>query len=147
MFSPHALPTVSRLAAIALRVALALSFLSAVADRFGLWGPPGTPNVFWGTMPAFLAYTAQTLSFLPPSLAPLLGWTATILEIVLAVGLLIGYRLRWFAIGSAALLASFAVAMTISFGPEQPLSFSVWTAAAAALLLGCVDESPAPSPP
>ena len=31
-------------AAIFLRFALAAGFLSAVADRFGLWGPPGTPG-------------------------------------------------------------------------------------------------------
>jgi hypothetical protein len=27
-----------------LRAALAAGFFSAVADRFGLWGPPGTPH-------------------------------------------------------------------------------------------------------
>lgn len=30
-----------------LRDALGLGFLSALADRFGLWGPFGTPNVSW----------------------------------------------------------------------------------------------------
>jgi hypothetical protein len=34
----------ARFARIALRVALAAGFLSAVADRFGLWGLPGTPG-------------------------------------------------------------------------------------------------------
>ena len=28
-----------------LRIALGAAFLSAVADRVGLWGPFGTPNV------------------------------------------------------------------------------------------------------
>jgi|GEM_PF-4494908 len=28
-----------------LRFSLAAGLLSAVADRLGLWGPPGTPNV------------------------------------------------------------------------------------------------------
>jgi hypothetical protein len=32
------------LAAVFLRLALAAGFLSGVADRFGLWGPPGTPG-------------------------------------------------------------------------------------------------------
>jgi hypothetical protein len=31
-----------------LRVALAFSFLSAVADRFGLWGQFGVDGVSWG---------------------------------------------------------------------------------------------------
>jgi len=32
-----------------LRLALGISFLSAVADRFGLWGVYGQPNVSWGS--------------------------------------------------------------------------------------------------
>jgi hypothetical protein len=40
-----------------LRYALGLGFLSAVADRFGLWGPFGTPNVSWGNFSRFLEYT------------------------------------------------------------------------------------------
>jgi hypothetical protein len=31
-----------------LRVAVGISFLSAVADRFGLWGAYGQANVAWG---------------------------------------------------------------------------------------------------
>ena len=41
---------VLRVASWAVRVALAATFLSAVADRFGLWGPPGTPGVAWGSI-------------------------------------------------------------------------------------------------
>ena len=41
-----------------LRIALAAGFLSAVADRFGLWGPPGTPGVAWGNWSEFLDYVA-----------------------------------------------------------------------------------------
>ncbi len=37
-----------------LRIALAISFLSAVADRFGLWGSPGAANVAWGDWPTFV---------------------------------------------------------------------------------------------
>ena len=54
-------------AAIFLRLALAAGFLSAVADRFGLWGPPGTPGVAWGGFDRFLAYTGKLLWYLPPS--------------------------------------------------------------------------------
>ena len=77
--------TFCRIASIALRVALALSFLSAVADRFGLWGPPGSPNVAWGTFDVFIAYTGLLLWFLPAATIPLFGWVATISEIVLAI--------------------------------------------------------------
>ncbi len=40
-----------------LRLALGLSFLSAVADRFGWWGAFGHPNVAWGSFARFVAYT------------------------------------------------------------------------------------------
>ena len=44
-----------------LRWALGVTLLSAVADRFGLWGPPGAVNI----RPRFVAYTAKVNSFLP----------------------------------------------------------------------------------
>ncbi|MES2477119.1 MAG: DoxX family protein [Verrucomicrobiota bacterium] len=128
-----------RLATIALRLALAGAFLSAVADRFGLWGPPGTANVAWGNFAEFLKYTGVLLSFLPAGLIPAFGWIATAGEVVLAVGLLAGWQLRWFALGSALLLFSFAASMTLALGAEPAFSYSVWTGAAAALLLACLD--------
>ena len=130
-----------RIAAIALRIALAVSFLSAVADRFGLWGTAGTGNVAWGTFPSFLDYTGLLLWFLPASLVPMFGWAATVAEVVLAIGLLVGFKLRWFALASGVLLLTFAVAMTAALGAEPAFSYSVWTAAAAAFLLGCLDEA------
>src|SRR6516162_3472657 len=41
------------------RFALGLSFLSAVADRFGFWGSFGEHHVVWGTFARFVAYTGQ----------------------------------------------------------------------------------------
>ena len=135
----NGLPSFRRTGSIALRVALALAFLSAVADRFGFWGPPGSPNVAWGTFSSFLDYTGLLLWFLPPFLIPILAWLATILEVVLAIGLLSGYRIQWFALGSALLLFAFAISMTFALGVEPAFSYSVWTASAAAFLLACSD--------
>lgn len=131
-----------RIAAIALRVALALSFLSAVADRFGLWGPPGTPNVAWGTFDSFIEYTGLLLFFLPAATIPYIGWVATFSEVVLAIGLLSGFYVRWFALASALLLLTFALSMTFAIGLEPAFSYSVWTASAAAFLLAFIDLSP-----
>src|SRR4051812_10063152 len=105
-------------AAIFLRFALAAGFLSAVADRFGLWGPPGTPWVAWGGFDRFLAYTGKLLWYPPPFLVPVAGWAATVLEVVLAVGLVAGVRLRAFALASGVLLSVFAATMTVALGPE-----------------------------
>jgi hypothetical protein len=66
------------------------------------------------------------------------GWAATVLAVVLAVGLLVGVRLRAVTLASGALLVAFAIAMTVARGPEPPLAYSVWTAAAGAFLLASV---------
>lgn len=131
-----------RIAAIALRVALALSFLSAVADRFGLWGPPGTPNVAWGTFDSFIEYTGLLLYFLPAATIPYIGWVATFSEVVLAIGLLSGFYVRWFALASALLLLTFALSMTLAIGLEPAFSYSVWSASASAFLLASIELSP-----
>lgn len=68
------------------RVALGLSFLSAVADRFGLWGKHSS----WGNFANFERYTAQLNPFLPAFSIPFLAWTATIAEIALGVALIAG---------------------------------------------------------
>src|SRR5215468_12776798 len=124
-----------------LRVALAFSFLSAVADRFGLWGQFGVAGVGWGDFERFSAYTARLLWFLPPSLASPAAILATAAEVIVAAGLLVGWRLHWWAFAAAALLLSFAVAMTGALGVKAPTDASVWTAAAAAFLLGVVTRS------
>ncbi|MCR9231844.1 MAG: DoxX family protein [bacterium] len=132
---PQLLTSTPRFALYFVRFALAASFLSAVADRFGLWGAAGTGEVAWGEFQSFLGYTSLLLWFLPEPLVVFSGWTATILEIVLAVGLITGIQLRAVALGSCLLLLTFALCMTFGTGPEGPLSFSVWTASAASLLL------------
>ena len=121
-----------------LRLALAAGFLSAVADRFGLWGPAGTPGVAWGGFDPFVAYTGELLWYLPPGLVRAAAWAATVLEAALAAGLLAGVRLRAVALASGLLLTAFAVAMTAALGPEPPLSYSVWSAAAGAFLLAAL---------
>src|SRR5690606_8833063 len=88
----------------------------------------------WGNWEQFLLYANQVNSFVPEFLA----CAATALEVVLAVLLLVGYRIKWAAYGSAVLLALFAIAMTISFGIKSTLNYSVWIGAAGCLLLGAV---------
>src|SRR5436305_5577897 len=125
----------SNTATVAMRMALAAGFLSAGADRVGLWGPIGTPGWSEGGFARFLDYTATLLPFLPTTLVAVAGWAATVAETVLGVALLSGVRVRLAALASGVLLLTFAVAMTTALGPEAPLSYSVWTAAAGALLL------------
>jgi hypothetical protein len=118
------------------RVALAAGFLSAVADRFGIWGKPGDPQIAWGDWSHFVTYTATLNWFLPAGVVPTVAAVATIAEVALAGLLLVGYRLAWTATASGVLLLLFAVAMTAALGPKAPLDYSVYAAAAAAFLLG-----------
>ncbi|MBV8586954.1 MAG: DoxX family membrane protein [Verrucomicrobia bacterium] len=123
------------LAQLILRWALAITLLSAVADRFGMWGGPGSPNVSWGDWSHFVAYTAKVNSFLPQGLAPTVAVMATAAELVLGVALVLGVFPRLVAWAATALFGLFAVAMTVSFGIKAPLNFSVFVDAAAAFVL------------
>lgn len=108
--------TYQDLAILLLRLATAANFLSPVADRFGWWGASGEQGLAWGSYENFLAYTAQVNSFAPQSFIPFLGGMATGLEILFALMLLIGFKTRWAALGSAALSFMFAITMTYPFG-------------------------------
>ncbi len=126
------------------RLALAASFLSAVADRLGLWGPPGAADVSWGSVPKYQEYVAQLNWFLPAGLVPVVGWAATACEVMLAIGLLIGWRLHWVAFVAGILLTTFAVMMAVALGPKPPLDYSVPSAAGAAFLLAALTCTTSP---
>jgi putative oxidoreductase len=113
------------------RIAIGAAFLSAVADRFGLWGKYGG----WGNFANFEQYTAQVNSFMPAFLIPFLAWAATVAETSLGIALIIGIWTRWVAVGAAALLFLFGTAMAISFGIKSPFDYSVFSASAGVLLL------------
>src|ERR1043166_12900 len=123
-----------------LRLALGISFLSAVADRFGLWGVYGQPNVSWGNYARFVDYTATLNWFLPAATIPALAMIATVAEALFGLLLAIGWNTRIVALLSGALLTTFALTMTVALGVKAPLNFSVFSAAGGALLLGvCAD--------
>ena len=138
--------TTIRITALFVRFALAAAFLSAVADRFGMWGATGSQGVVWGNLKNYEDYVALLNWFVPLSLIPALGWIATIAEITIAVGLLVGWQLRWFALAAGALLTTFALTMFIALGPKAPLDYSVLSAASAALLLYALPNSPSQPP-
>ena len=117
------------------RAALAAAFLSAVADRLGLWGEKGTPGVDWGSPDAFTANAGLLNPWLPGVLVSPVAWGVTIAEVVLALLLITGLFPRWTAIASGTLLLIFALAMTMVLGLKLPLNYSVFTASACAFLL------------
>jgi putative oxidoreductase len=121
-----------RLGILYARLALGASFLSGIADRFGLYSGR---NVGYGNFDGFVQYTAKVNSFMPASTIPFLAWAATVAEFSLGLALVFGVWLRWVALGSSVLLVLFGTAMAISFGIKSPLDYSVFSASAGALLI------------
>lgn len=120
-----------------LRLALAFSFLSAVADRFGLWAKEIS---VWGNWDNFLNYTQLINPWFPESIIPIIGAFATILEILLALFLITGFKTELFAKISALLLLLFALSMTFSTGIKGAFDYSVFSASAAAFALSTIKE-------
>jgi uncharacterized membrane protein YphA (DoxX/SURF4 family) len=125
-----------------LRLALGVTFLSAVADRFGWWGAFGRPNVSWGNFARFVAYTGKINWFLPEAWIPALAIIVTGAEALLGLSLVIGWQTRTAALLSGILLMLFGIAMTVALGVKAPLNFSVFSAAGGAFLLATDTEFP-----
>lgn len=124
-----------------LRLALATSFLSAVADRFGIFGAFGSsPNVSWGDMQHFYEYTARVVAYVPKAMVPAAAWADTVAETLLGILLIVGYRLRVVSWLTGALLLVLALSMTVSMGIKSAFAYSVFSAAGGAFLLATVSE-------
>ena len=129
-------------ASLLLRIGLGFGFLSAVADRLGLWGKFGQPNVEWGNFSRFLEYT-QTLNwYLPAGTIPTLGVIATGAEILFGLLLVVGWHTRAAALLSGLLLLAFGMAMTLALGIKAPLNFGVLTGIGGAFLLANCERFP-----
>jgi uncharacterized membrane protein YphA (DoxX/SURF4 family) len=128
-------------AGLILRIVLAITMLSAVADRFGIWGAPGSNGVAWGNWENFVVYTQTLNPFTTKSVAEILGSIATFFEVLLSLLLLFGFKTRIAALGTAFLMLLFALAMAISVSVKAPFDYSVLTSAAAALLLSTIGKT------
>ena len=119
-----------------LRLAISVTMLSAVADRFGFWGD----NSAWGNWENFEKYTRQLTFFLPETLSTFSAYTATFLEILFPLMLILGFKTKIAAYGTGFLLLVFALSMSIALGIKAPLDYSVWVGSAAAFLLATQKE-------
>jgi uncharacterized membrane protein YphA (DoxX/SURF4 family) len=132
----------AKFSSVFLRLALGISFLSTVADRFGIWGAYGHPNVSWGNYARFVDYTAKLNWFLPAIMIPALAVAATVAETLFGLLLVLGWKTRVIALLSGVLLTVFALTMTMALGVKAPLNLSVFSAAGGALLLGVCTNFP-----
>lgn len=118
-----------------LRIALGISFLSAVADRLGLWGPPGSAVATWGNWDNFLSYTSMLTFGITGILLKILAIAATVLEGIFGVFLIIGYKTKQTAYASGLLLLLFAIGMAFNTHIKYVLDYSVLSACFGAFLL------------
>jgi uncharacterized membrane protein YphA (DoxX/SURF4 family) len=132
----------AKFSSVYLRLVLGISFLSAVADRFGFWGAYGQANVAWGNYARLVAYTAKLNWFLPAAMIPALAIVATAAETLFGIFLVLGWKTRITALLSGVLLTTFALTMTMALGVKAPLDLSVFSAAGGALLLGLCANFP-----
>lgn len=124
-----------QIAKLFLRLTVAASMLSSVADRFGIWAKE---LCMWGDMDKFVAYTQSLIPYIPADVVPVLAWTATVLEVLLPLCLLVGLKLKWTASLSGLMILVFAIAMATSMGIKAPLNYSAFTASAASFgILAC----------
>jgi len=119
-----------------LRLAISVTMLSAIADRFGFWGD----NSAWGNWENFERYTRQLTFFLPETLSTFSAYTATFLEILFPLMLILGFKTKIAAYGTGFLLLVFALSMSIALGVKATLDYSVWVGSSAAFLLATQKE-------
>lgn len=126
-----------RIIKIFLRLSIAAAFLSAAADRLGMWSKEVS---LWGNWNNFLDYTELINPWFPNFLIPAIGFIATAAEILFAVFLIIGFRTELFAKLSGYLLLIFALSMTFSTGIKGVFDYSVLTASGGAFALSLYKE-------
>lgn len=114
-----------------------MSFLSAVADRFGMWDEEIS---VWGNWNSFQEYTQIINPWFPNSMISIVGSIATTAEIIFAICLIIGFKTELFARLSGFLLLIFALSMTFSTGIKGAFDFSVFSASAGAFALSLIKE-------
>jgi thiosulfate dehydrogenase [quinone] large subunit len=120
-----------------LRFGIGIGFLSAVADRFGLW-PAEVSS--WGNWESFLEYTKLINPIIPESLIPAFAAIATGAEIIFGISLIIGFKTELVAKLSGFLMLIFALSIAFSTGIKGVFDYSVFAASAGAFGLSVMNE-------
>ena len=120
-----------------LRFGIGIGFLSAVADRFGLW--PAEVSA-WGNWESFLEYTKLINPLIPETMIPVFGTLATAAELLFGISLIIGFKTELVAKLSGFLILIFALAIAFSTGIKGVFDYSVFAASAGAFGLSIMNE-------
>ena len=112
------------LAQLFLRLILSVGLFVSVMDRLGVLGSSST-HVNWGNWRTFIAYTQSLLPYLEREAIRVCAVTVTMVEVILAFGLLLGYKIPFMAIGTSMMTFIFAICMAITYGIDTPFNSPV----------------------
>lgn len=123
------------IAQLFLRCSIGIGFLLPVLDRLGYFGAPGDSGVVWGDWTDFIAYTHQLMPYINLKATFFWGFMATVLELLCGILLLVGYKVRYIALGSFGLTLIFALSMMFFLNFRAPFNFSVFVVSFSSLML------------
>ena len=123
------------------KVSLAISYLSAVFDRFGFWGHLGETGVSWGSMTNFFKHVSTLCPWAPESMIPVIGWVITVLEAIIAFCCIINLKNKIINTANIFILILFILSMSLFQSVKMMINFSVMVCCASALLIYLADSN------
>ena len=123
------------------KVSLAISYLSAVFDRFGFWGHAGETGVSWGSMTQFFKHVSILCPWAPENMIPIIGWVVTVLEAVIALSYIINANNKFINIANIFILILFIISMSLFQSIKMMINFNVIVCFSTALLIYFSDNN------
>lgn len=121
------------------KVGLAISYLSAVFDRFGFWGHLGETGVSWGSMTQFFKHVSTLCPWATENMIPVIGWVVTVLGAVIALSYIINVKNKLINISNIFLLILFIISMSLFQSIKIMINFNVIVCFSTALLIYFAD--------
>jgi hypothetical protein len=131
-----------KFAVLLTRFGLASTYLSGVADRFGVWARfGGVAGAAPGDMQHVAARIHGAAPVVPAALALVFAWIATTLDAAFGLGLLLGIRTRTMAFGSGVLALVYAFAtLLLPSGLHATFASGFFAIAGASMLLAVLAD-------
>ena len=123
------------------KVSLAISYLSAVFDRFGFWGHFGETGVSWGSMTQFFKHVSTLCPWAPENMIPVIGWVVTVLEALIALAYIINAKNKIINYANIFLLILFIISMSFFQSIKMMINFNVIVCFSTALLIYFSDNN------
>ncbi|MDH2566678.1 DUF417 family protein [Acinetobacter baumannii] len=120
---------------ITLRIFIGITFISAVLDRFGLWGKYNGVDVSWGSMNQFYKDVTTLTPWISDNSIYYISWFVTILELILGICMIIGFKIKYTSFLSGILFLIFAISMTMFLSFKLMLNYNVMICALSSFLL------------